>query len=225
MRARWPADTEVLSLIKGFQKDSNPNDVIETLREAGLPFDYHKEDLQIIEKSEAATIYIHDLKPETCVEIVNNLHGEEKQGKKISVYTLVEDTPTKQSGKELEALILHENPTLHEVSEESKEVAAAVMENTRSPPDVDPNSSPANSSSQSPGMLQTIVNGVASRFWANNDLELSSDDSSDTDSKDAEDEQKERFKRKASGSPEKVYKEVLSKKDKKRLKNSLNKSN
>ena len=209
-------------VIKGFQKDSNPNDVIEILKEAGLPFDYQKEDLQIIEKFESTTIYIHDLKPETCVDIVNNLHGEEKLGKKISVYTLVKDTPTKQSGKELELLVLQENS---EASNKSQENPAAVV--TSEPNlDADPNLSNVSSSAgQSPCMLQTLVNGVASRFWANKDLDLS-DDSSDDDSKDVDEELSQRFKRKATGSPdsENVFKEVLTKKEKKRLKNSLNKS-
>ena len=150
-------------------------------------------------------------------------------GKKISVYTLVEDTPTKQSGKELESLVLQENPEpTQEASDKSEEDLEEKPAATTEPtPDADPNSSSISSSSgHSPGMLQTIVNGVASRFWANKDLDLSSDDSSDTDSGNVDEELSERFKRKAMGSPEgeNVFKEVLTKKEKKRLKNSLNKS-
>ena len=97
-------------VIKGYKKESEIDDVMETLKEAGLPFDYDKADLHINEKFGRLTIYIHDLKSETCIEMINNLHDEEKSGNKLSVYSLVEDTPTKNLGKELEELI-HVNET------------------------------------------------------------------------------------------------------------------
>ena len=40
---------------------------------------------------------------------MNNLHGEEKLGQRISVFTLVEDTPTKAMGESIENLIEEEN--------------------------------------------------------------------------------------------------------------------
>ena len=98
-------------VVKGFTTESATDTVVETLKEAGLPFDYEKDDLHITERFEKLTIYVHDLKSETCIEIINNLHGEEKLGKMISVYSLVEDTPTKDLGKELEQLIEHNSST------------------------------------------------------------------------------------------------------------------
>ena len=58
--------------------------------------------------------YIQDLKSETWVEIVNNLHGQDKSCKKLTVYALVEDTPTKQLGEELEKLIHSDQTTNNE---------------------------------------------------------------------------------------------------------------
>ena len=82
-------------VVKGFKKSSDLHDIMDTLKEAGLPFNYEKEDLQVNEKFNKLTIYIHDLQPETCVELTNNLHGLEKMGSKLSIFSLVEDTPTK----------------------------------------------------------------------------------------------------------------------------------
>jgi hypothetical protein len=65
-------------VIKGFKKDKPIEETLDTLKEAGLPFDYSKEDIQITEKFGQLTIYVHDLKPEACMEIVNNLHGQNK---------------------------------------------------------------------------------------------------------------------------------------------------
>ena len=54
-------------VIKGFQKETDMNKVLEVLKEAGLPFDYEKEDLQTVENGDLTTISIYELKPETCV--------------------------------------------------------------------------------------------------------------------------------------------------------------
>ena len=73
------ADTDMTKryggvVIKGYKKESDMNDIVETLKEAGLPFDYDKADLHITEKFSRIPIYIHD---------------EEKSGNKLSVYLLV----------------------------------------------------------------------------------------------------------------------------------------
>ena len=57
----------------------------------------------------AIAITIHDLKPDDCVEIKNNLHREKKFGKKISVFPLVDNSPTKQDGNKLEELLMEGN--------------------------------------------------------------------------------------------------------------------
>ena len=50
-----------------------------------------------MEKSTQITIYINDLNPETCVNIINNLHGKIKLGHRVSVFSLVEESPTKKN--------------------------------------------------------------------------------------------------------------------------------
>ena len=198
-------------VIKGFKKDSEMTDIVEILKEAGLPFDYDKEDFQIIEKYQQLTIYIHDLKPETCIEMINNLHGEKKSDKHLSVYSLVEDTPTKQLGDELETLI-EDNP-----NDKSNQAS-----NSLSKPTLDTSVTPA-SPTANLGSFQDSDKPQpknASKFWNDNldDLDIS-DDSSD-------DEIKEFFKRKADGSPEtNEFEKTLSRKAKKKLKQLLNKSN
>ena len=95
-------------VIKGFKKEILIDEIVEVLKEAGLPFDYGKEDIQTVEKAGNMTLYVNDLKPEACVELVNNLHREDKLGNRISVFTSVEDTPTKALGDCLEKLIEEE---------------------------------------------------------------------------------------------------------------------
>ena len=46
-------------VIKGYKKESDINDVVETLKEAGLPFNYDKADLHITKKNWKA----HNLYP------------------------------------------------------------------------------------------------------------------------------------------------------------------
>ena len=71
--------------------------IIDVLKDSGLPLDYAQEDLQVMEKSTQITIHINDLNPETCVNIINNLHGKIKLGHRVSVFSLVEETPTKKN--------------------------------------------------------------------------------------------------------------------------------
>ena len=206
------ADTELTKryggvVIKGYKKESDMNEVIETLKEAGLPFDYDKADLHITEKFGRITIYIHDLKSETCIEIINNLHDEEKSGNKLSVYSLVEDTPTKDLGKELEKLI--------DVSENASNV-------TLNTPVA------ASASAIDEEFFDSFLNhnqeSSKGKLWADliDDLNMS-DDSSD----DNMDKLRESFKkRKAGESPDKdEFEKIVSKKEKKKLKQILNKSN
>ena len=179
------------------------------LKEAGLPFDYDKDDLQINDRFEKLTIYIHDLKSETCIELINNLHGHEKSGKKLSIYTLVEDTPTKDLGKELEKLI---DPVTAPVTNDALDTSAAV-----SVPSTSMNFLTESENPTDPNLYNS------SRFWADHidDLHLS-DESMDDDLNDL----REAFKRKAVDSPDtNEFGKALSRKQKKKLKQYLNKSN
>ena len=206
-------------------------DVIDILKEAGLPFNYAKEDLHINEKFDKLTIYLHDLKSEACIEIVNNLHGQEKSGKKLSVYALVEDSPTKQLGKELEALIHDEvTPAKESVDNTPTKSSNTTVLNSTSliTPIVDSVtfSAQINNPPECSIMLGDLTNlkdPELSKFWAGKmgDLEMS-DDSSDDD----EEALRNIFKRKAVGSPDKHdFNPALSRKQKKKLKQILNKSN
>ena len=199
-------------VVKGFKKGIPLDDIIDTLKEAGVPLDYGKEDLQTMEKFEHVTIYIHDLKPETCVEIVNNLHGQEKHGQRISVYTLVEDTPTKKSGEDLEKLLEDE----HELdTSKHSDIMKVIHDATKVPQTPVTPIDPTNSSA-------SPISGMTSRFWNIADNANDDDESSENDLE----ELREQFrKRKAEGSPaNNEFETVLTKKEKKKLKNSLNKS-
>ena len=195
-------------VIKGFKKESKIDDIVETLKEAGLSLDYDKADLNKTEKFGKLTIYVHDLKPEACVEIINNLNGETKMGSSISVYSLVEDTPTKDLGKELESLI--------DMEASSASTSLDTSNVGNNPP----------ASAASLGESPALQLGKAGKMWADqvdNDLEMSGDSDSDDDGGDA---LKEFFKkRKAADSPDKDdFEKTMSRKDKKKLKQLLNKS-
>ena len=89
-------------VIKGIKKDSNQEEILKMLHEAGLPETYGIEDCLFIDKFEMMTIYIHDLKSETCVQMVKNLHRKVFHDMKLAAYSLVEDTPTKTLKDDLE---------------------------------------------------------------------------------------------------------------------------
>ena len=195
-------------VVKGFKKDSKLEEIVETLKEAGLPFDYDRDDFHIAERFEKLTIYIHDLKPETCIELINNLHGHEKLGRKLSIYSLVEDTPTKDLGNELEKLI---DSSITPATDALDTSAAASV------PSVS-----LNYFNEFDSLTNPTLN-KPSRFWADqiDDLHISDDDSEENVNM-----LREAFKRKATNSPDSnEFGIVLSKKEKKKLKQLLNKSN
>ena len=182
---------------------------METLKEAGLPFDYDKADLHINEKFGRLTIYIHDLKSETCIEMINNLHDEEKSGNKLSVYSLVEDTPTKNLGKELEELIDVNETAPNDTLNTSPSAALDLQDK-----DTDFFND----------FLNPNIEPSKGKLWADHidDLKIS-DDSSDDET---ETLRKSFKKRKAGESPDKdEFEKIVSKKEKKKLKQILNKSN
>jgi hypothetical protein len=195
-------------VVKGFMKDSKLEEIVETLKEAGLPFDYDTDDFHINERFEKLTIYIHDLKPETCIELINNLHGHEKLNRKLSIYSLVEDTPTKDLGNELANLIN---------SSTTPATDALNTSATASVPSVSLDYFNEFESLTDPTLTKS------GRFWADqiDDLHLSDDGSEENVNL-----MREAFKRKATNSPDSnEFGIVLSKKEKKKLKQLLNKSN
>ena len=186
----------------GFQKKIDMNKVLDVLKEAGLPFDYAKEDLQTVEKGEYITISVRELKPQTCVEIINNLDGEEKLGRRVSVFALVGGTPIKQSEIDLE-----------EVTKKDTEEKSEVQ--VKQTPDI---TSPASSSS--------LLGNIVSKLWYNdpvvNDLHIT-DDSDEDEEKTTNKENF--FKRKHEvRSPESEF-EKVSRKDNNKKRRSRNKSN
>ena len=82
-------------VVKGFDKKKTGQDVIKELIKFGLPEEYNENDIQIKEGYNSNTIYIHELKPDVCVAILKNGNGKDSFGKRLSVFTLVEETPTK----------------------------------------------------------------------------------------------------------------------------------
>ena len=198
--------------IKGFQKKTKLSDVIDTLKEAGLPFDYAVEDLEVADKGDYNTISVHDLKPETCVEIQNNLHGENKFGKRISVFPLVGDSATKQIGKELETLITEENAKDKQSSHEDESKEDSIQ-----------SSCDKSAATSNNGPIYNIVSALwgSATGTVSNDLEISDDTEEELVSTKYDDQN---LKRKFLVSPDSKF-ELLSKKERKKNEKSLNKSN
>ena len=144
-------------------------EIFNVLKEAGLPFDYEKEDLETEDsRGEFTTIKIRDLKPVDCVEIVNNLNGEVKFGKKISVFALEDDSPTKQSGKDLDNLINSETDEKIDDEESSKQTPETISKGYK----VHDKKSPSSNSSLFGNLVSKIWNG-------NEDLHISEDSDED----------------------------------------------
>ena len=82
--------------IPGVKKDSDIENLIKFLKECGLPEDYTQEDLLFKESRKSKTVYIHDLSPEVSINLIRKTQDKDFEGKKLSVYTLVEETPSKK---------------------------------------------------------------------------------------------------------------------------------
>ena len=181
-------------VIKGFKSASNMDDVLSILKEAGLSPDYALEDLQVTDKGQQKTINIHDLQPAMCVKLSKNLHGKIKQDKTISVYPLVEDTPLKTLSSKLESLI--ENSAEEDSEEQAINQALQKSKATDNRKSLD----------------QNALKTGAKKLWAD-DLDISDDSEND-----------DKGKRKAGGSPELDFEKPLTKREKKKLRQILNKS-
>ena len=208
-------------VIKGIRKDSDQKELLQILQAAGLPSNFGIEDCQLIDRFEQTTIYIHDLKSETWLELVNNLHGKFEFGKKLSAYSLVEDTPTKSlksdlnisndSKEDVDPL----NVQLPGSESKTKENNPAQPEENKeeSNEDID-DPEQEESLNISPGILQNLV----SRFWKNPKEVQSDDEYSEEDSYGDEKDPSDRFKRRHSSEKEE-YQSVRPRKSK-----NLNKS-
>ena len=76
--------------------DCDIGSLIRFLKECGLAEEFTQEDLLFKENRKTKTVYVHDLSPETSMKLIRNSQDREFQGKKLSVFTLVEDTPSKK---------------------------------------------------------------------------------------------------------------------------------
>ena len=72
------------------------SDFIDCLKDCGLPDNYGLEDFHIKENRKSKSVTIHDLCPKISIEIIKNLQGKTFHGRKMTAYTLVEDTPQKK---------------------------------------------------------------------------------------------------------------------------------
>ena len=131
-----------------------------------------------------------------CVKLSKNLHGKIKQDKTISVYPPVEDTPLKTLSSKLESLIENSG---EEISEPGNEQEKSFIKKSKA---ID----------NRKGSDSQILKTGAKKLWTD-DLDIS-DDSEDDD----------KGKRKAGGSPEIDFEKPLSKREKKKLRQILNKS-
>ena len=110
---------------------SNIGDVVKSLKKCGLPKDYDNDDIQLVFKKNQGTAYIHDLRPQTCVKITNSLHGQKMLGKTMQVYPLVDDSPVKSLGENLEKLFEQSSSESEESEDEESSLSESDSENTK----------------------------------------------------------------------------------------------
>ena len=82
--------------IPGVKKDCDIESLVKFLKECGLAEEFTQDDLLFKENRKSKTVYVHDLSPEISMKLIRNSQDREFQGKKLSVFTLVEDTPSKK---------------------------------------------------------------------------------------------------------------------------------
>ena len=86
-------------VIPGLKKDSDMSDLVICLKDHGLPNNYEVDDLHLKENRKSKTVTIFDLQPNVSVELIKNIHGKVFNGRSLTAYTLVEDTPNKMSSQ------------------------------------------------------------------------------------------------------------------------------
>ena len=203
-------------VVKGLKKEVGTESILPVLIKAGLPKNFSTEDLKRVEKGNSLTIYIYDLQPKRCIKLVNNLNGKTVLGSVIKMFALVDETPEKKDKHE-NGLVNNEdqmNTLLSELSEQP-------------PAPVTPLQSTSSSNGSQKGTLYTPIPEPKAKFWGkNNDTEET--DSSDEDSMDDDlNKIHDNLKRKALESPDNsmlaAFEKVLTKKQRKKLKRSLEK--
>ena len=212
-------------VIKGIKKGSNQSEILNMLHEAGLPEPYGIEDCQFIDKFEMTTVYVHDLKSETCVQMVKNIHRKEFQEKRLSAFSLVEDTPTKTLKNDLDLSIKSNSDPL--------KISSAVNGKVDTPSEAEENDE-ANKNknsvevgegylldnknisgdSSSSGFMQNI-----SKFFFHPTEKVNGHDDDDSSTEEVEEDVSEKFKRKPSSEAE--FETVKNRKAKKGRKKAL----
>ena len=182
-------------VIKGIKKDSNQEEILKMLHEAGLPETYGIEDCLFIDKFEMMTIYIHDLKSEMCVQMVKNLHRKVFHDMKLAAYSLVEDTPTKTLKDDLELSTKSTNDPLKMSSPEKEEA----LEGNDPSKNKDSVAISLDTQSSSGGIIQNMV----SKFFGSPTENMDDEEGSNTEESNSEVEDiSGQFKRKQSSEVE-----------------------
>ena len=88
-------------VIPGLKKDSDASELVECLKELGLPDDYDISDLHFKENRRSKTATIFDLSPDISVNLLKNIQGKIFAGRSLTAYTLVEETPKKETLQKL----------------------------------------------------------------------------------------------------------------------------
>ena len=83
-------------VVTWFVKDKTDQDILKELHNFGLPVEYGEEDLERRTYNNFSTIYVHDLRPDVCLSMLKSIQGKEVFGKRLSAFTLIEETPTKK---------------------------------------------------------------------------------------------------------------------------------
>ena len=205
-------------VIKGLKKDAQIDVILEVFKKAGLPKSFSAEDLKLVEKGNNLSIFIYNLQPKRCIKLVNNLNGKVVLDHTLKIFALVDETPEK-IGKP-ESVINTASPEVALSQAQIGTIASNLSAEIPAPltpiSSTTPKDGPSNSSND------TTAKTPNSKFW---NLNLSSSSTDSESSDDELDKFRENLKRKAIESPENTmiaaFEKVLSKKQKKKLKNSL----
>ena len=165
---------------------------------------------------------MNELEPQYCVELLNNLNGKIFQKRTIKVFALVNETPSKSNNHGSV-----NNDTPNEVMPDHGQLSNIVSNLAKKPPlPLTPMSSGSNVVSDN--SKEFTPNNVKNKLWRN---QVNNDSDSDSNSSNEDSIFKEfsrlhkKLKRKAVESPESstlaAFEKVLTKKQRKKLRKSL----
>ena len=203
-------------VLKGFRKGDPIEGILEILKAAGLPGDFGVEDLQPVERGNSLTVNIHELQPKPCISLINNLNGKVVNDHVIKAFALVDDTPSKNdNSKDLV------NDDDSASTPKQTQLTAIISNLAKKPPlPLTPMSSRS--------AVVTSDTSNSSKNW-DNKIEDSDAESTSSDSSILEQFKKlsKKLKRKAVESPENPspndLEKVLTKKQRRKLRKSLEK--